>query len=790
MCRKIFLLYIATLFIQQSTLQAQCNMLFKGTVMDSETREVLSGAVITIVETGEKVVTNNKGIFSFPGICPGNYTVTVSHISCPLYTEHFHFKNDITHAFHLSHSINQLEGVTVTGKSNKQATSASTELKQKELASTKGLSLAESLQKITGVSVLQTGTNIYKPVIHGMHSNRVLILNNGIRQEGQQWGSEHAPEVDPFIANRLVVIKGAGSIRYGGDAIGGVILVEPTILRNVPGSHTDINTGFFTNNRQTYLSGVFEKNSEKHPLFSYRLQATAKKGGTARTPNYWLENSGNEELNFSATAGWRKPTKGMELFYSLFNTKLGIFSGSHIGNVTDMLNAINNVQPPDYIINAPFSYKIDRPFQSVQHHLLKINAFKQTGKIGRLNIIGAAQYNWRREYDKKRFASSSNEPQLDLQLTTLSADIVWDHFAYKNFRGTMGVMGSYQLNRYDYRFFIPNYNALNLSVFAIEKYSKNKWLFEGGLRFDSRQITAISNNAANNFKDIQFSNISGNGGIRYTLNNEIAFTANASSAWRAPQVNELYTNGLHHGAARIEKGDANLQRELAKSIVLGTELHFKHWGMEASVYHKNVDGFIFLNPIYPPELTIRGAFPTFQYTQTNARFSGVDISAYTYFSHHLSWAGKMSLVRAWNKIQNDWLIQMPADRYENELKYQFADNNRWKESYIKINWIKVNRQNRIPQTGNIPILKPNGSTVLEADYAPAPNAYQLFAIEGGSHVDILNQKVEWIFTINNLLNTAYRDYMNAFRYYSDEMGRNFSIRLKTPINHTTKKNKN
>lgn len=783
MYRKSFLLLCITLIFFKAESYAQCNLIFKGTVTDAETKETLSGAVITIVETGEKTTANNKGEFSFPGICPGNYTVKVMHVSCPVYTEHFHFKNDITHAFLLAHAANQLEGVTVTGKSNKQATAVSGELKQKELASTKGLSLAESLQKITGVSVLQTGTNIYKPVIHGMHSNRVLILNNGIRQEGQQWGSEHAPEIDPFIANRLVVIKGAGSIRYGGDAIGGVILVEPNLLRNTPGSSLDINTGFFTNNRQAYLSAVFEKNTVKHPLFSYRLQATAKKGGTARTPNYWLENSGNEELNFSATAGWRKPTEGVELFYSLFNTKLGIFSGSHIGNVTDMLNAINNVQPPDYIINAPFSYKIDRPFQSVQHHLFKVNAFKQTGSIGRLNFIAAVQYNWRREYDKKRFASSSNAPQLDLQLTTFSADIVWDHFAYKNFRGTMGVMGSYQFNRYDYRFFIPNYNALSLSAFVIEKYTKNKWQLEGGLRFDSKQINQITNNTGGGFNDIHFSNVSGNGGVRYTLNDEIAFTLNASSAWRAPQVNELYTNGLHHGAARIEKGDIHLKRELAKSMVLGTEMHFKYWGIEASVYHKEVDGFIFLNPVYPPELTIRGAFPTFQYTQTNARFSGADISAYTYFSHHFSWAGKISVVRAWNKIANDWLIQMPAERYENELKYQFADKTNWKETYVKISWINVREQTRIPQTGNIPILKPNGSTVMEADYAPPPSAYHLFAIEGGSHVEVFKQKVEWIFTINNFLNNAYRDYMNAFRYYSDEMGRNFSIRLKIPLTH-------
>ena len=164
-----------------------------------------------------------------------------------------------------------------------------------------------------------------KPVIHGLHSNRVLILNNGIRQEGQQWGSEHAPEIDPFIANRLSVIKGSGALRYGGDAIGGVVLVEPKLLPTDPGIGGELNLAGFSNNRMGVISAMFEGNSFRWPAFSWRLQGTLKKGGNARTPNYWLDNSGVEEMNFSATATLQTKDKGVEFFYSQFNTKLGIF---------------------------------------------------------------------------------------------------------------------------------------------------------------------------------------------------------------------------------------------------------------------------------------------------------------------------------------------------------------------------------------------------------------------------------------------------------------------------------
>ncbi|HLT23904.1 MAG TPA: Plug domain-containing protein, partial [Ignavibacteria bacterium] len=132
------------------------------------------------------------------------------------------------------------------------------ELSGPELDKTKGKPLAEALKEITGVSTIQTGSSISKPVIHGLHSNRILILNNGVRQEGQQWGFEHAPEIDPFIAKKLTVIKGANSVRYGSDAIGGVILVEPNDLQyNMNKLNGEVNLIGFSNGRAGVISGIF-----------------------------------------------------------------------------------------------------------------------------------------------------------------------------------------------------------------------------------------------------------------------------------------------------------------------------------------------------------------------------------------------------------------------------------------------------------------------------------------------------------------------------------------------------
>jgi iron complex outermembrane recepter protein len=769
-----FILFIATALAGQ----AQCTLRYSGTVTDADTKEPLHKATIQIKELSINVTTNAQGIFTIEGLCPGHYDVVISHVGCKTINTHIHIKDDYSTQYVLPHAAEALTQVTVTAFGK---TPANGEVNGKALDAVKGLALGEALKKITGVSILQTGTNIYKPVIHGLHSNRVLILNNGIRLEGQQWGNEHAPEVDPYIANRIAVIKGAATMRYGGDAIGGIVLVEPKLLRALPGIGGEINSAFFGNSRMGVLSVIIEGNAKKIPAFSWRLQGTYKRGGNAKTPKYWLDNSGTRENNFSATAGWRKTNFNTELFYSQFNTQLGIFSGSHIGNVTDLLNTINAGTPPSYITSAGFSYKIDRPYQQVQHHLLKSKTFFNTGKIGRLNIIASFQYNNRKEYDKKRFQSSEDVPQLDLSIATVGTDVVWDHFTWKKLRGTIGITGNYQRNDYSRRLFIPNYKSINTGIFLIEKWERKKWILEGGVRYDYRNFYNTTDNNGGSYASKNYYNTSGNLSATYKISSQLKLNASLSSAWRAPSINELYSDGLHHGAARLEKGNAALVPERANSIT--TAIHFTNekWDIEAAFYTKQINNFIFLEPTFPPQLTIRGAFPSFKFNQTDASFSGVDASAAFQMSHHLKWIGKISLLRAYNKTANTWLIQMPADRLENELEYTFNNGKFFKESYAKLSIQNILRQTRVPAAGTIEITRPDGSKYYTSDYSPAPNAYMLLGVEAGTDIAVAKKSMTIVLSATNLLNTVYRDYMNAFRYYADDMGRNIALRLKIPF---------
>jgi iron complex outermembrane receptor protein len=776
-----FILIISSFFSFAASVGAQCILTLSGHIHDSETKEHLHQATVQIQELKQVRQTDSLGNFRFQGLCAGRYTLIFSHAGCVSIIRHIHLKSDYELDVLLDHHVSQLKDVVIDGETANQQLLPVETIKGLQLKATRGLSLAESIKGISGVSLLQTGTNIYKPVIHGLHSNRVLILNNGIRQEGQQWGSEHAPEIDPYIANRISVIKGSGALRYGGDAIGGVVLVEPKLLPTDPGIGGEFNLAGFSNNRMGVLSAMLEGNISRLPVFSWRLQGTLKKGGNARTPNYWLANSGVEEMNFSATAALQKKDKGVEIFYSQFNTRLGIFSGSHIGNVTDLWNAIQQKDPPDYIRDAGFTYKIDRPYQQIQHQLLKIKSWKNTGDFGRMNLIVSGQINQREEYDIKRFASSSNAPQLNMRIGTVLTELLWDHYNTGRWRGTIGASFIYQDNQYLRRLFIPNYQSFNAGIFITEKYNYRKWDFEGGIRYDYKSIYNTTDNENKfSYPDLNFNNLSGNIGAQYRLNGSTRLLINTSTAWRAPQVNELYANGLHHGAARLERGNQNLQAE--RALTVGTGLIYNQSWLELDVnaYFKKINGFIFLRPDFPPELTIRGAFPVFSYNQTDARLHGLDISAVVHVNEHIDINLQGSVLRAWDLQKKEWIIQMPADRFELQASYQFANTGKIFDTYISAGASYVARQIRVPSTGNIELPDTN-PVVKQSDYLMPPPAYWLAKFEAGTKFRWVHQNCNIIFSVMNLFDHVYRDYMNAFRYFSDEMGRNISLRLHIPF---------
>ncbi|QNF34308.1 TonB-dependent receptor [Adhaeribacter swui] len=777
-----------------SSATPNCGLSLSGTVSDQHHGQALPAATLVLEELNQAVQTDADGHYHFHGLCPGVYHLKTTYVGFETVQQEIRLLASANRNLKLHPTATALNAVQVVGqKQVPTPTQASGKLEGQQLEQTRGESLGKALEQLAGVTTLNTGPSISKPVIHGLHSNRVLLLNNGVRQEGQQWGTEHAPEIDASVASRLTVVKGAAGVRYGSDAIGGVVLVEPAPLRDSVGTDAVINLVGMSNNRMGQVSGVVNHNFKKWPAWSLRAQGTLKRGGNTRTPNYFLKNTAFAEQNFSAAMGYNQDSHGVEIYYSQFNTRLGILSASHIGNLTDLQRAIDSPVPLE---TSGFSYQINRPYQQVQHQLLKISGYLNTGEAGKLTWLSSFQENKRAEYDKhlprNNEQAARNLPELDLQLSSFYNELAWEHRSFRNLTGTIGLTGMVQRNQYSGRFFIPNYWNYTGGIYWLEKWQKNKWLLEAGARYDYRFLDVIFYEGKQRTEpQFTYHNFSGTLGGVYELNHHVSFRLNGGTAFRSPNVNELFSNGLHHGTASIEIGDQNLKPETAYNLVATAVYQStQKLNAELSVYSNYIQNYIYLAPVFPATLTVRGAFPTFRYTQTNARFTGADVSVNYRFAPPLSVQAKASVVRARNQTTKDYLILIPPDRLDATLRYEWQKQKfkKFSQSFIQVGTLLVGEQTRVP-TQAIANPNPKEETTtfvpVNGDYKAPPSGYALWQAAVGTTFQAGDQPIEISISGTNLLNTTYRDYLNRFRYFADEMGRNVVLRVRVPLNFTS-----
>ncbi|MCK8493964.1 TonB-dependent receptor [Spirosoma sp. RP8] len=769
---------------------ATCPTVLSGKIIGKDNREPLMGATVYVRELTTGAVADSTGGFRLEKLCPGNYTIDYQFVgyksvtlSVVVGTEPLITQPTIT----LAPENETLKEVVVTERRSEaqQLLQVQTELSGNALDASRGQSLGESLKTLPGLYSIQTGPSISKPVIHGLYSNRILTLNNGVRQEDQQWGSEHAPQIDPFLASRLTVIKGAASIRYGSDAIGGVILVEPKALPTIPGIGGVVNAVAGTNGRQGTVSGLVEQAfGKKLTGLSWRLQGTLKRVGYAKTPNYYLENSSYRENNLSGTINYTRKHVGAEVFYSQFYTKVGLFTGAQVGSLTDFYAAIARPEP---LSQPGFSYDLGRPYQQVQHDLLKVRAFVRSERFGTVTAVVARQQNVRREYDIQSF-SRVTDPELYLKLVTQTVDVTWEHQPVKTanggqWSGTVGFNGITQGNVRRYLFLIPNYRNYGAGLFAIERYARDRWTVEGGIRYDYRWLRAFFLDERTNLTTARtrdWRNLTGSLGTTYQMSHNLTLSGNLSTAWRAPTVSDLYSDGLHQSAVAYERGNPNLNPEQAYNLTVSVEYTGKRLYADLGLYNNWINNYIYLKPDSVPIVRQRGAFPAYSYSQVRATFRGVDATIRYKLTDQLTFTSKTSLLFAYDHTNDDYLVYIPANHTDNGLRYDFATDKqrRIADVYVSLSSQYVARQNRVP---TVTQRQENGQIIFTGDFAPPPPAYSLLGAEVGFAWRLGTRPMTIIVTGTNLLNRAYRDYLDRFRYFADEPGRNIMLKVKLPL---------
>ncbi len=765
-------LFIAVLCLFYVNTQAQdsCNFKINGHVVDKDLSSSLTDATIAIINNNLKTISDREGNFEFANLCPGEYTLTISHIGCITMMRKISVFKNVHIDIELPHAIKHEAEVTVASTALQKNSGFVKELTTKQIDAAKGGTVSELLSKINGVTLLQTGSTISKPIVHGLSGVRIIMVNNGVRQEGQQWGNEHAPEIDPFLISKVVLIKGVDELKYGSDAIGGVIVTEPKSLQLLNNKSLTAYTGFSTNNKLHYLSLQYE--AAQNVKLQYRLQGSFRKAASVTTPKYVLNNTAFSEINGSFGLRYLHKKTVLDFFVSQFYTKLGIFSGAHIGNLTDLLTAISANNPSEIFVGNN-TFQVNRPRQQVTHQLVKLKLTKQylkTKFISNLNV----QRNLRKEFDIVR-NSSNTQPQLSLQLTTIYEDLQLEHKLIKNSAGIIGVAATQQINDYSGRYLIPNYVSNSIGVFALQKWVKPHWEYQAGIRADYKSIATkrLRFNGVEVNNDFNFKTIAASANLTRKFTNHFTSNIAVTLSSRAPYVNELLTDGIHHGTATFEQG--NLQLKPEKSLFLNWNLkyesHDEKLNIEFNLHRNYIGNYIYWQPKpNDPVLTIAGAFPKVVSLQNDVVLTGLDLSLNTKIAKSIQYAAKGNVIIGDNKFLNDYLIGLPPIQIEQSLLFTVPNFGIVTQNEFGVNLLALTKQHFLPN-----------DFYPKYDYKIAPKSYQLIGINWQAQLKLGAQNCTLVLSVDNLLNTTYRNYLNSMRYFIDEMGRNINCKIKIPI---------
>ncbi len=767
--RAVLVLILFSLFLSVGYSQSpRCTLSLRGRVVDSDTQLPLSGVTLRIHPGDQQLISDGHGYFRFSQLCKDTpYRLTATSVGFDSLSTETVLEKDEMLTLSLHHGHIMLHDVAVVGHQQAVVTTNPVRtVSREQVAEVQGKTLADIFGTLPGVSILQTGTTIAKPVINGMHSNRILILNNGIRQEGQQWGSEHAPEIDPFVAKDFTLVKGAEGVRYGADAIGGVIIASPSPLPIDPHLSGELNTIYQTNGRGGVLSGMLQSGIKAVPGLAWRVQGTARRSGNVRTADYYLGNTGLAEFNGSASLRYQLTRSAFEMYYSRFHTSLGIFTGAHVGTVNDIQARVEAGQPFE---TYPFTYDIQVPRQRVTHDLGKLKWHRDYTNGGSSDIQYGIQRNHRQEYDIRRGGREAL-PMLDMVLTTQTLDATYQTPIYRKWRTQVGTNLTLQVNNNVPGTLntplIPNYDSFTGGLFAIQRLIKETYEWELGLRYDFRTFDAAGFDKYQNLYGGQrdFHNLSGSFGGVWRAGESWQVRSNLGLAWRAPSANELYSNGLHHGAALYEVGDTTLNSEHGYKWVVSPSFRNGPIAIDLDLYAQYIQDYIYAQPSAGEFLqTIRGTFPVFRYKQTDASFFGADLSLQYDLPHGLGYHLNASIIRARDISNEVYLPYIPSDRFDHRLRWQVPVTGR----VISGTYLTMEHQWVLEQKRYEP----------DTDYAPPPPAYHLFSLHAGSQLALGNHPLEVGISVNNVFNTLYKEYMNRFRYYSHNLGRELGLRL-------------
>lgn len=639
--------------------------------------------------------------------------------------------------------------------------------------------LARSLEPLPMTQTLSTGMGIGKPVVQGMFGQRLPLLNNGFRQEGQTWGLDHAPEMDLWGTQTVQLLRGSDALAIAADAWGNAInFINQYDFHQFNRDYTQLASAQL-NGRGLQLAGRYiqgrENQSPKpkhHPYgkghyWLYSLKAT----GNYSTPTHTLSNTAAQEASVSYGNLWNsqrgywgiKAVSNREFHAKAYFFRSGIFSESHIGNVNDLLLAMQRTEP---LNDADFSYCINRPMQQAMHIHAGYNNLNTVLNKYIVHHKFALQMNQRWEYDPHR-SSTVSFAQLNLWQGTINQYTGFSKIKPNALWQTKWVFqNTSQWQRYAGYYFLPDYQQWQPNL-HVQLSNKRNVRAQHSLVLRSdlliRHAFPKNQGVTANVWSRAFGPSAAYSLIKQLHNQQ--WQLHISQLWRAPSINELYTRGVHHGAASYEEGNDQLKPETGQKIEILWLINGKSREFRATAFYQQSQNFIALFPMSTPVLTVRGAFPGYEYKQLPTQYTGAEIQ----YTQRWDKLGLQVLLRAAGIYAT---LQQGADtRYPNFLpcpKGSLQINKKWKHSNLMIETVGVGKQ---------PFYTPG------SDFLPPPEGYVLVNFQWQFSTKGHEQHAHWVVYGENMGNKSYRDYMDRFRYFTNQAGMNVGIKWLYDIHH-------
>jgi len=780
----IFLMII--FWIPSPALKAQTgNLCINGFVKDVNHRP-LSDATIYLNGPFQRTHTDSSGSFHFTGLNVGKYTVKVTFVGFQQPSLALYLVKDTLLEIILHPESIQMDEVNIVENRSKairemQSVQVST-IGQESLLQNLSGSLVQSIGKLPGLASINITSGIAKPVIRGLSFSRVAVVEDGIKQEGQQWGIDHGLEIDQYGVGKADVIKGPLSFQYGSDAIGGVIILSD---QSFPAPHSMDGSVMVTGKSNNGLVGISAYSAIRWNKNYFKIRLTIDDYGDMKVPadsfyyNGWQLPIGNNRLKNTAGKDYGiKICTGMvdswgtwSVTLSNYHQKVGFFSGSH--GMPDKYNLQDDGEERN----------IDFPFQKVNHFKAIAN-IKLRIKDHWLEADLGYQLNHRQEFSFPHTHGLGPQPEgnleIDLQLSTLSGNIRYYFDKTEEKCRVIGISGQYQQNtRGGYYFLLPDYHTWSAGAYYFQQWLLSRgWNFNSNVRIDFGHIYTQkffepvydNQNIITGYKQRSplirknFFNVSGGAGCSWQINQSLNLKMNLGTSYKIPSAPELTSNGVHHGTFRHEMGDSTLTSERSFQLDLGLRYEFKKISMGLSPFITWFPNFIYLSPTGEFSF-LPDAGQVYQYRQSEALFTGGEFTFSVAVFKNLVFHNQSQYVYAANLNDGYPFPFIPAASMVNALRYELKGaGTHCRNIYGEIELQTTAPQNRVARNE----LKTNG--------------YNLLNLSAGCTFVFGNQPIEIMFQIQNLTNKKYFNHMSLYRMLDlPDPGINFILVVNVPL---------